>query len=69
MKKSNPTPEDNKPASKNEATEELSPENDALTDEEMENISGGVISPRDAASGLATGRRQHKPLTLTMELG
>lgn len=26
-------------------------------------------APRDAASGLATGRRQHKPLTLTMELG
>lgn len=29
----------------------------------------GVKSPRDAASGLATGRRQHRPLTLTMELG
>jgi len=28
-----------------------------------------VVSPRDAASGLATGRRQHKPLVLTMELG
>jgi hypothetical protein len=28
-----------------------------------------VKSPRDAASGLATGRRQHKPLTLTLELG
>lgn len=28
-----------------------------------------VVAPRDAASGLATGRRQHKPLTLTMELG
>jgi hypothetical protein len=28
-----------------------------------------VVSPRDAASGLATGRRMHKPLTLTMELG
>jgi len=28
-----------------------------------------VNSPRDASSGLATGRRQHKPLTLTMELG
>lgn len=26
-----------------------------------------VSSPRDAASGLATGRRRHKPLTLTME--
>ncbi|MDC0718404.1 type VI secretion system tube protein TssD [Nannocystis bainbridge] len=28
-----------------------------------------VSMPRDAASGLATGRRQHKPLVLTMELG
>ncbi|MBL8910114.1 MAG: hypothetical protein JNM17_05345 [Archangium sp.] len=26
-----------------------------------------VKSPRDASSGLATGRRQHKPLTLSME--
>lgn len=24
-----------------------------------------VVSPRDAASGLPTGRRQHKPLTIT----
>jgi type VI secretion system secreted protein Hcp len=29
----------------------------------------GVKSPRDAASGLATGRRQHLPVVLTMELG
>jgi hypothetical protein len=33
--------------------------------------SGSVVrdvpAPRDAASGLATGRRQHKPLILTME--
>lgn len=29
--------------------------------------SKGVKSPRDASSGLATGRRQHKPLILTME--
>ena len=28
-----------------------------------------VVSPRDAASGLATGKRQHKALTITMELG
>jgi type VI secretion system secreted protein Hcp len=27
-----------------------------------------VVSPRDAASGLATGKRQHKPLTITKEL-
>ncbi len=24
-----------------------------------------VVSPRDAASGLPTGKRQHKPLTIT----
>ena len=65
MKKSNPTPEENKPASKKEATEELSQENDALTDEETEKISGGVISPRDPASGLPTGKRKHKPFTFT----
>lgn len=27
-----------------------------------------VVSPRDAASGLPTGKRQHKPLTITKEL-
>ncbi len=33
-----------------------------LTDGELESASGGV---RDAASGLATGRRQHKPFGST----
>jgi type VI secretion system Hcp family effector len=28
-----------------------------------------VKSPRDAASGLATGRRQHKPIVLVLEYG
>jgi type VI secretion system secreted protein Hcp len=28
-----------------------------------------VTSPRDAATGLATGRRQHKPITITKEWG
>lgn len=28
-----------------------------------------VVSPKDAASGLATGKRQHKSLKITMELG
>jgi hypothetical protein len=45
-----------------------------LTDEEAEKVAGGVIaiqpppigdsqivSPRDAASGLPTGKRMHKP--------
>lgn len=27
-----------------------------------------IISPRDAASGLPTGKRQHKPLTITKEV-
>ena len=27
-----------------------------------------VVSPRDAASGLPTGKRQHKPLSVTKEL-
>jgi type VI secretion system secreted protein Hcp len=27
-----------------------------------------VVSPRDAASGLPTGKRQHKPLTITKEI-
>lgn len=27
-----------------------------------------IISPRDAASGLPTGKRQHKPFTITKEL-
>ena len=27
-----------------------------------------VVSPRDPASGIATGKRQHKPLTLTLPL-
>ncbi len=28
-----------------------------------------IVSPRDAASGLATGKRMHKPFTITKELG
>jgi type VI secretion system secreted protein Hcp len=28
-----------------------------------------IISPRDAASGLPTGKRQHKPIVFTAELG
>ena len=47
--------------------------NSELTTEQLNIVSGGkwfeivhvqhsVKSPRDAASGLATGRRQHKPL-------
>jgi hypothetical protein len=28
-----------------------------------------LSTPRDSASGLPTGKRQHKPMTMTMELG
>jgi len=30
-------------------------------------VEHGVLSARDAASGLPTGKRQHKPLTITKE--
>jgi type VI secretion system secreted protein Hcp len=30
-------------------------------------ISHEIVSPRDAASGLPTGKRQHKPITITKE--
>lgn len=30
--------------------------------------SHGITSPRDSASGQATGRRQHKPVTITMQV-
>jgi type VI secretion system secreted protein Hcp len=32
-------------------------------------VSHEIISPRDPASGLPTGKRQHKPLTITMAVG
>lgn len=31
-------------------------------------LSHSIKSPRDAASGLATGKRQHKPMTITKQL-
>jgi len=31
-------------------------------------VSHEIVSPRDAASGLATGKRQHKPFVITKEL-
>jgi hypothetical protein len=30
-----------------------------LAEEQLNLVSGGVVAPRDAASGLATGRRTH----------
>jgi hypothetical protein len=32
-----------------------------LTDQQLDKVCGGTISPRDAASGLPTGKRMHKP--------
>ena len=32
-----------------------------LTEQQLNIVSGGVVSPRDAASGLPTGKRMHKP--------
>ncbi|MDX6453191.1 MAG: type secretion system secreted protein Hcp [Gaiellaceae bacterium] len=35
----------------------------------LSGISHEIVSPRDAASGLPTGKRQHKPITITKEWG
>jgi bacteriocin-like protein len=34
-----------------------------LTEDQLDQVSGGqaIVSPRDAASGLPTGKRMHKP--------
>jgi hypothetical protein len=40
-----------------------------LRDDELDKVSGGttheIVSPRDSASGLPTGKRQHKPFVIT----
>ncbi len=33
----------------------------------VSSFSQGIVSPRDPASGLATGKRQHKPIVFTMD--
>jgi hypothetical protein len=36
-----------------------------LSDDQLAKASGGqhaIVSPRDASTGLSTGRRQHKPV-------
>ena len=38
-----------------------SPGKDALAEEELDKVAGGLITPRDAVSGLLTGQRMHKP--------
>lgn len=37
-----------------------------LEAEDVQGVSYGVASPRDAASGQATGRRQHKPFCVSL---
>lgn len=39
-----------------------------LDDAELLTLNDGLVSPRDAASGLPTGKRQHKPVTVTKEI-
>ena len=34
----------------------------------IESMSGAIIPEKDAATGLPTGKRQHKPLTITKEI-
>lgn len=36
-----------------------------LTEEELTRVAGGTSSPRDAQTGLATGRRTHLPVRFT----
>ncbi len=43
----------------------LQDERGAETNVEVFGWSHEIVSPRDAASGLPTGKRQHKPLTIT----
>lgn len=35
---------------------------------DVESWSWGIVSPRDAASGLPTGKRQHKPFVITKQV-
>jgi hypothetical protein len=46
----------------NEERENQEPEDLDVDAEQAEDVKGGVQSPRDPATGQATGRRTHKPL-------
>ena len=35
-----------------------------LTEEQLTIVSGGVVAPRDPATGLATGKRMHRPYAI-----
>jgi bacteriocin-like protein len=56
-----------KKASKPQEPSDSTEPKQELTDDELAKVAGGVavISPRDAASGLPTGKRMHKPFTVT----
>ena len=56
--------------SKSKAVSKSARKADELTDQDLDKVAGGtaetdtnVVSPRDAASGLPTGKRMHKPFT------
>ena len=57
MKEKEPEPVENKLHLLKKATEDLSQEKDALPQDEMEKVSGGIISSRDASRSFPTGRR------------
>jgi type VI secretion system secreted protein Hcp len=48
------------------------PEDLDVTEENADDVKGGqaheIVSPRDTASGLPSGKRQHKPFTITKEI-
>jgi hypothetical protein len=43
------------------------PEDLEVEQDDAENVTGGteIVSPRDPASGLPTGKRMHKPFTVS----
>ncbi len=43
--------------------------NSAVVSIKFDGIEGEIMSPRDAASGLATGKRQHKPIAAKTPIG
>ncbi len=60
----------NEKASKSQEPSESAKPTDDLSDDELAKVAGGavaveheIVSPRDAASGLPTGKRMHKPIS------
>ena len=44
------------------------PEDLEVTPEEGKDVKGGIVSPRDAASGQATGKRHHADIVIVKEV-